>query len=91
MFGEVGEGIALVWIVKVNFYKLSFLGVGGHTVLLPVFPANPGLDSLSQPPYSFRNLYPSKVWLAMGNIFQTAFQGLCQWPTTKVSVLYFEC
>lgn len=42
-----GEGVALVWIVNVNFYKLGFLGVGDHTVLLPVFPACPGLESLS--------------------------------------------
>lgn len=34
-------GIALVWILKVNFYKLGFLG-SDHTVLLPFFPARLG-------------------------------------------------
>lgn len=38
-----GMGIALVWILKVNFYKFCFLGLE-HTVLLPFLPAHPGLD-----------------------------------------------
>lgn len=38
---------------------------------------------------ALENLYPSKVWVAVGNIFQTVFQGSYQWPTTKVFVLYF--
>lgn len=48
-------GIALVWILKVNFYKLRCLG-SDHTVLLPFFPARLGwIDSLSpEPQYSFR-------------------------------------
>lgn len=51
--------IALVWILKVNFYKLYFLGLRDHTVLLPFFffflPALGWIDRLSrQPHYSFR-------------------------------------
>lgn len=32
-----GKEIALVWIVKVNFYKLYFIGLGDRTGLLPFF------------------------------------------------------
>lgn len=87
--------IALVWILKVNFYKLYFLGLRDHTVLLPFFflscPPRVGsivcLLSLST---ALENLYPSKVWIVVGNIFQTVFQGSCHWPTAEVFVLHFE-
>lgn len=75
MFRETGGRDCLSLSIKSEFLKPCSLRVGDR-----FFPAYPGLDrlvSLLSLSAALENLYPSKrVWIVVGNIFQTAFQGL---------------